>query len=384
MKLAKVLIGLVLFRSMASIKHQTRSDGSTRHQVLWRDPETRIQRSQSFDDPSSAEMLKNFLNANGQSFTLASEAAADLRSTAPRVRDVVADHIASISGIEPGTRFRYRRLLENHIDPHLGSIPVDRLRRSQVLSWFEGLRVADKTRKNIHALLSASLETAVAGRLVTENVAKGIRGPKSVVRTREPVFLTKQQVEVLANTIDPRYATLIRFFAASGLRYGEATALRRRDLRKHDDGRYVVHVTRAWKKIEKGYELGGPKSPKSRRTVALQRSLSPAVAEQLHGLRPDDLVFQNTKGDPLRHDLFRRVYWLPAMELLLARDAEPHFDQAPTPHDLRHTHASWLIAAGVPLPVIQARLGHENITTTVGTYGHLAIGADASAADLLE
>lgn len=217
-------------------------------------------------------------------------------------------------------------------------------------------------------------------RLVTENVAKGICGPKSPVRTREPLFMSKPQVEVLAATIDPRYSTLIRFFAAPGLRYSEATALRRRDVRKHEDGRYVVHVTRAWKKIEKGYALGGPKS---RRTAALQRSLTPAIAEHLRGLRPDDLVFQNTKGDPLRHDLFRRVYWLPTMQLLRDRSAEPYFDQAPTPHDLRHTHASWLIAAGVPLPVIQVRLGHETITTTVDTYGHSAIDADSSAADLL-
>lgn len=151
----------------------------------------------------------------------------------------------------------------------------------------------------------------------------------------------------------------------------------------HEDGRYVVQVTRAWKKIEKGYELGGPKSPKSRRTVALQRSLTPAIAEQLRGLGVDDLAFQNTKGDPLRSDLFRRMYWLPTMRLLLDREDEPYFDQAPTPHDLRHTHASWLIAAGVPLPVIQARLGHETITTTVDTYGHLAIDADSIAADML-
>jgi len=43
----------------------------------------------------------------------------------------------------------------------------------------------------------------------------------------------------------------------------------------------------------------------------------------------------------------------------------------PRIHDLRHTHASWLIAAGVPLPYIQQRLGHENISTTVDLYGHM-------------
>ncbi len=40
-------------------------------------------------------------------------------------------------------------------------------------------------------------------------------------------------------------------------------------------------------------------------------------------------------------------------------------------HDLRHTHVAWLVAGGAPLPHIQARLGHESITTTIDTYGHL-------------
>lgn len=91
---------------MVSIKREVRADGSTRHQVLWRDPETRKQRSQSFDDPSAAETLKNLLDADGQSFAFAVDAAANLRSTAPRVRDIVTEHIDHLTGIEPGTRFR--------------------------------------------------------------------------------------------------------------------------------------------------------------------------------------------------------------------------------------------------------------------------------------
>lgn len=52
-----------------------------------------------------------------------------------------------------------------------------------------------------------------------------------------------------------------------------------------------------------------------------------------------------------------------------------------SPHDLRHTCASWMIAAGIPLPVIQSHLGHESITVTVGTYGHLDRSSRRAAAD---
>jgi integrase len=56
----------------------------------------------------------------------------------------------------------------------------------------------------------------------------------------------------------------------------------------------------------------------------------------------------------------------------------------PTIHDLRHCHASWLIHAGRPLPYIQARLGHEKITTTVDTYGHLLPDAQEGDSDAVE
>ncbi|MFD3658042.1 tyrosine-type recombinase/integrase [Streptomyces sp. NPDC058620] len=51
-------------------------------------------------------------------------------------------------------------------------------------------------------------------------------------------------------------------------------------------------------------------------------------------------------------------------------------------HDLRHTHVAWLVAANIPLPAIQARLGHESIQTTIDRYGHLvrALDSDISAA----
>ncbi len=384
MKWRNMLMGVVVSRVMATTRTAVRADGSTRHQVIWRERDTGKQTSTSFDDPASAEMLERFLNDNGQCFRLAAEATAVMHSKAPRVRDVVRAQIDGITGIESGTRARYRSLALNHIEDPLGSIPVDRLTRAQVLAWFEGLPVADKTRKNIHALLSAALETAVRERQVGENVAKGIRAPRSAVLARESVFLSKADVELLAETIDPQYSTLIRFFAATGLRFSEATALRRRDIRKDDGGRYVVHVTRAWKLGGGGWVIGGPKSPKSRRTVSVQLSLIGILDEQLGPLRNDDLVFTNASGGPLRNNQFHRLFWGPAIAALTDPGADPRLDQAPTPHDLRHTHASWLIAKGAPLPVIQARLGHETIQTTVDTYGHLANDADSHAADLLD
>ncbi len=53
-------------------------------------------------------------------------------------------------------------------------------------------------------------------------------------------------------------------------------------------------------------------------------------------------------------------------------------------HDLRHTHVAWLVAGGAPLPHIQARLGHESITTTIDTYGHLLPAGDELISEIIE
>ncbi len=53
-------------------------------------------------------------------------------------------------------------------------------------------------------------------------------------------------------------------------------------------------------------------------------------------------------------------------------------------HDLRHTHVAWLVAGGAPLPHIQARLGHESITTTIDTYGHLVVAGDELISEIID
>jgi integrase len=69
-------------------------------------------------------------------------------------------------------------------------------------------------------------------------------------------------------------------------------------------------------------------------------------------------------------------------------DSNPVTDRSraiirPRVHDLRHTRASWLVRAGVPLPVVQQHLGHENINTTIGLYAHIDRRSMQTAADVI-
>jgi integrase len=153
---------------------------------------------------------------------------------------------------------------------------------------------------------------------------------------------------------------------ASGARFGEATALTPSDI---DLVEGTIRIQRAWRYvIGEGYKLGPPKTNRSTRTIDVAAS---SLGElDLTG----EWVFTNSgrgwrggPNDPVRSQNFHTNVWVPA----LTKAKDKGLTKRPRPHDLRHTNASWLIQAGVPLPVIQRHLGHESIQTTVDRYGHL-------------
>jgi integrase len=120
------------------------------------------------------------------------------------------------------------------------------------------------------------------------------------------------------------------------------------------------------------HHLGNPKTPKSLRTI----TISPAVAtvllwRRIEGKQPDDFVFTTRNGLPLHNADFYTHVWRKLMTALAAEGIAPFRF-----HDLRYTHVAWLVVGGAPLPHVQARLGHESITATIDTYGHLLPAGD--------
>ncbi len=111
--------------------------------------------------------------------------------------------------------------------------------------------------------------------------------------------------------------------------------------------------------------------------------MSPAVADALarriRGKTADDFVFTSRTGLPLHNGNFYTHVWRKLMKALAAEGIAPFRF-----HDLRHTHVAWLVAGGAPLPHIQARLGHESITTTIDTYGHLLPVGDELISEIID
>lgn len=374
---------------MASLRERPRKDGGSSYTLTWRDPDTGL-KSRTFTEKAKAQELKDFLDGNGNSFKLAAKAKIYKDSTAPTVYEVVVRHIDLLRKPQPGTIAKYRRMAAGHIaDSELGRTPVDKVNKAMVIDWLDQLVVLSranqptgqplgrKTKGNVHAVLSAAFATAIDSEVMTRNPAKGV-SEADLNEAREPVYLSPDDLVMLAERIAPHYSLFIRFLGGTGLRYSEATALRRRDIALKG-GRAEVRVSRAWKAKGKGEEIGPPKSKKGNRTVTCNAALSDALTEHLKPLGLDDLVFQRPDGGYVKNSRFHKEVWQPLMGELVGKE----LDRKPWIHEIRHAHCTHLLDANVPVHVVQGRMGHEDANTTLRVYARLSKASDIAAADAL-
>lgn len=346
--------------------------------------------NETFDDRDAADRFARLVEQVGGT---AARQARDMTGAAatgtPTLAAAVEDHLERLAAsVTPRTIADYRRIAEARIIPVFGATPVDLISRSAVERWVASLRDATITRgrragqplsartiSEIHTVLSSVLQRCVDDGIIPSNPARGVRMPRD--RTRRPGrFLTPSEFARLLAEIPVHYRTLVATLYGTGLRFGEATALTPAALDLDGDPP-TLRVTQAWKSDGAGgHYLGPPKTSRSVRTVTLPRSLVPELRAAAAGKRSDDLVLTTKTGRRIDQAYFWHI-WESA---IAAAGLEPR----PRVHDLRHSHASALIAAGIPLPVIQRRLGHESIQTTVDTYGHLAPEAYAGAAQAMD
>lgn len=348
---------------MASIRSGERKDGTPVHRVYFR--HRGQQTCYTFEDKALAEVLKESVDRLG------SDRAVELHrlERTPRgtseltVHDWIEHHINHLTGVDPGTIASYRRYLKNDIDPLLGALPLARLTREDVSRWVQALGedFAPKTIANKHAFLSGALATAVRADKIPSNPADRTRLPRG--ERPEMVFLTREQFAALLAEVTEPWRPLVEFLVASGARWSEVTALKPGDVNIKAG---TVRIARAWKKGDdgKGQKIGPPKTKKSNRTINVPTDVLNKLDYSGEWLFTKPGRGGHSVDGPVRGQSFRINVWNPAV-------ARAELDPRPRIHDMRHTCASWLIQAGIPLPVIQQHLGHESIQTTVDVYGHL-------------
>lgn len=359
---------------MASIRYRATRNGA-RWQVRYRDTDG-TQRGETFTAEKGAREFARLVDDLGPTEALDILRAREGNTAdRPTLAAYATTHIDTRTGITDGTRERYRL----HARAHLGKLahlPVDAITPAAVRAWVlamerEGL--SGKTISNRHGFLSGLMKAAVLDGLATTNPCDGTRLPKT--ERTEMCFLTPTEFAALLPHVRPDARGLVTCLPLTGLRLGEITALQVRDV---DLDAHTLTVARAWKHAEGAAvrELGPPKTSRSRRTIALPPEAVAVLRDAIAGKAPEAFVFTNTAGQPWHRSRFHEGVWQPAIRAA-------NLGKRPRVHDMRHTCASWMLRAGIPLPVVQRHLGHESITTTVDRYGHLEPSALTAAAAAL-
>lgn len=353
---------------MASIRrHPTRSD---RWQVRWRDPTGR-ERSKAFTSNRDARAWAAQVEAD-----LLRGAYFDPEHGQAPFAEYAGEWMAGRLNLRESTRVRDGSYLRNLILPTFGPHQLSAITPRMIRAWVSDLSGRGKAPATIakaYQLLSAALRSAVDDDLLARSPARGVKLPKA--ERPDMRVLDAAQVARLAEAIAPRYRAMVYVGAYGGLRFGETVGLRTASV---DLLHRKLQVTHQLTEVAGKVRLSRPKTDASIRSITMPRVLAAELGAHIEVYPPGDggFLFTSSGHHTIRRTNWRRREWLTAVEASVG--APLRF------HDLRHTHAALLIAQGAHPKVIQSRLGHTSIRTTMDIYGHLLEGLDEDAADRLD
>ena len=355
--------------------------------ATWREGDRRRQLKRAFRTKRVAQAeLTRFLAAHQSGGFVPPS-----RTTLAEVVEPWLDGLAN-QGRKPSTLQGYRRVFANHVLPRLGDVQLQELRAADLDAMYAELLRSGRrgggglsmsSVHHVHAVLNKLLNDAERTGVVTRNVARLASAPSlTTARARAPemtVWTPSELSRFLESIEGNRNAAMLRLLALTGMRRGELVALRWSDL---DLARSTMTVNQSSTVVDRVEVVSVPKTRRSRRVV----DLDPVTVETLQRHRShqreqhlalgvtataSDRVFTGDLGEPLRPDSVGQAF----RRLVLSADVP-----VIRLHDLRHTHASHLLRAGVNVKVVSDRLGHASVSFTLDTYGHLMPGQQAEAA----
>jgi integrase len=239
---------------MASLRVRTRRDGTFYTAVLY--VLNGKQTSSSFNDHAEALKFQELANRTSPAKALEVWATESPATDGFTVASWCSHHVDHLTGANDTTRTRYRRYIANDIAPSsIGPLPLTALTNDDVAQWLNSLAGAAKTAANKHGFLAGALNAALRARRISANPCDGNR-----LRRDEPaemVFLTYDEFALLLDRVTEAWQPLVEFLAATGCRWGEASALRPSDVNVIEG---TVDIRRAWRYVSgDGYKWGRPR-----------------------------------------------------------------------------------------------------------------------------
>lgn len=270
------------------------------------------------------------------------------------------------------TKAEYERLLRGPLAP-LAKLPLVTITTVKVREWNSALVKTGRktTAARAYGLLRSIMQTAVIDKVIPENPCQ-VRGAQNGSTGRKSTVPTMAELTIIEATMPERYRAMVPLAAWGGLRYGELTELRRRDILLDDDT-ILIRVERAVTNVPgQGFVVGPPKSEAGIRDLALPPQLTSTVLahlEQHVGPGDDALLFPARRGGHLSQSSFAKVYY-PAREAAGRPDLSWH--------TLRAFAGTRYTQGGATFAEVMHRLGHS--TPSAAMRYQRVTGRDAALA----
>ena len=328
-----------------------------------------------------AEKLRIALEIYGSdALAILDDAKTAALAAAPTVKGYVEQWIAELdkTDLKRSTRESYKYLATRHIIPAFGAFRLDEINYACLKAWVikNAERYSRDTVRLMVATMRAMMREAVHdGHVATnpvQHLGRFYRLGKRKKTRIDPFTLDElHAIEARCAQRFPEYYGFLLMMSRTGVRIGEATAIQWHDI---DERRAQVLIRR---NIPHHRQVETVKTQASERRV----DLSPKLLEELKRLkrerraellksgrqfRPDEYVFRTAQGTPVHYGNFVKRVWNRIQDLAKVRRRSPH--------ELRHTWASQMLAAGADAAYVAAQLGHSSPAVTLRIYAHWVPG----------
>lgn len=270
--------------------------------------------------------------------------------------------------ISPNTFENCRGNIQTHIKPALGDFQLSQLNSLAIDNFYTELEskgLSSATIRKIHTIVRSSLEYAKDYKFISINPAAVVKPP--TVKHKDIEVWEEKEIVYFLDAIKDEYDYIIYYLALyTGMRKGEILGLKWQDIDFYNN---KIRVMRSYTKT--GFSKG--KTDKARRVIDIDDNTIEELKAHEKVIEKNKRVCGNEYND--LDLLICRVDGSPVDVRNVNRRFEKLIKKLDMKkirfHDLRHTHATLMLAMGIPVKVVSERLGHEKVELTLNTYAHL-------------
>lgn len=273
--------------------------------------------------------------------------------------------------VSNSTAYTYKKDAKNAVEFFNGQ-DVSKIARKNIIEFLKSEKEKNYLNSTIRIhfrCVKSVFEWLYNSEKISENPCKNIELPAKIYREINP--FSQEEVEKLLNTPAPAWVhDAVEIAYRTGMRKGEIFALKWSDI---DFENGFLQVRRTQSVYAGKMEIKEPKTKSSKRKILIDKHLI-ELLQRRASCSGSEFVFATKNGTPkVPHDLSCKRF----KALCIRAGVKPRRF-----HDLRHTHASVLLSAGVHPKIVQERLGHASIKTTLDIYSHLLPSIQGAAVDV--